>query len=67
MVGISIPSPHITDVLITDGNTAILERDLTDVQIHILDFFGDLSQCVELGKSIVSSVLACVIVICIAF
>ena len=60
MVGISIPSPHIADVLIADGNITVCKGNTTDVQIYYLNILGNLGQSIELIEGVICGILTSV-------
>ena len=69
VVGISIPSPHITDVLVANGNITVCKGNITDVQIYYLNIFGNLGQSIEFGESIMccTGILIVLVVVAVTF
>ena len=66
---ISIPSPHITDVLVANGNITVCKGKITDVQIYYLNIFGNLGQSIEFGESIMccTGILIVLVVVAVTF
>ena len=65
MVGTSIPSPHIADVLIADGNITVCKGNSTDIEVYIFDTCRNLGQRIKLTEGIDCGIFAgfCIILI----